>query len=345
MTKRKLTRQQAWRIEKIQGERAQRANKKESKISEHLESGELGPEQKGMIIAHFGTQVLVEGEDGVQLRCYMRANLGGLVTGDQVVWCTGVDGTGIVVAKGGRHSELQRPNSHGELKPVAANVDYMIIVVAPEPEAHRNLIDRYLVAAENSEIVPVLCLNKMDLIDDDNHAHFAQMVADYQAIGYTFILACTKIEEGLDDLKAFLKDKISVFVGQSGVGKSSIIQALLPDEDIRVGKLSEASRKGKHTTTTAHLFHFPSGGDLIDSPGIREFGLWHMDMDEVLYGFREFRPYLGHCKFRDCAHMEEPGCAIRKAHEEGKISDLRMFNFQQIVASLNDVNMRWNGGD
>ncbi len=340
MSKRKLNKQQTWRIQKIQGERASRANKKESQIHEDLEGGQLGPEQPGQVIAHFGTQVLVEGADMARTRCYMRTNLGGLVTGDNIVWRMGQEGHGVVVAKLERQSEIQRPNMYGELKSVAANIDYMVIVVAPEPHAHRNLIDRYLVAAEMSQIEPVLCLNKIDLLNEDNQAHFELLIQDYESIGYRFVQASAKQEDGLEALKGMLKDRISVFVGQSGVGKSSIIQTLLPDEDIRVGALSAQSRKGRHTTTTATLFHFPSGGDLIDSPGIREFGLWHMTAEEVLEGFPEFRDHIGRCKFRDCKHDAEPGCAIKHALESGVISPGRFASFQQIVQSLDDVVVR-----
>jgi len=340
MAKRKLNRRQAWRISKIQQERGDRANKKEDEIHHELEGGDLGPEQNGQVISHFGTQVLVEGGDGQQKRCYMRANLGGLVTGDKVAWRLGNNEQGVVVAKHDRQCELQRPNMYGELKSVAANIDYMVIVVAPEPHAHRGLIDRYLVAAEISGIEPVLCLNKIDLLNDENQQHFVQLVSDYQKIGYRFIQTSAITDGGLEDLKVLLKDRISVFVGQSGVGKSHIISTLLPDEDIRVGGLRAQSKTGRHTTTTATLFHFPSGGDLIDSPGIREFGLWHMDEAQVLEGFKEFKEFIGYCKFRDCKHLAEPGCAIKKALEDGHISEGRFNSFQQIVDSLGEVNIR-----
>lgn len=342
MAKRKLNKRQAWRINKIQQERNDRAHKKEDQIHHELEGGDLGPEQNGQVISHFGTQVLVEGSDGLQTRCYMRANLGGLVTGDNVTWRAGNE-QGVVVARHDRQCELQRPNMYGELKSVAANIDYMIIVVAPEPHAHRNLIDRYLVAAEVSGIEPILCLNKIDLLNDDNREHFETLVKDYQDIGYRFIQTSAITEGGLEALKVLLKDRISVFVGQSGVGKSHTVSTLLPDEDIRVGGLREQSKTGKHTTTTATLFHFPSGGDLIDSPGIREFGLWHMEEHEILEGFKEFQPFVGMCKFRDCKHQAEPGCAMKKALENNEISEGRFASFQQIVDSLDEVNVRGMG--
>jgi ribosome biogenesis GTPase len=339
MAKRKLNKRQAWRINKIQQERNERADKKEDTIHHELEGGDLGPEQNGQVISHFGTQVLIEAEDTTRMRCYMRANLGGLVTGDNVTWRPGNE-LGVVVARHDRQCELQRPNMYGELKSVAANIDYMVIVVAPEPHAHRNLIDRYLVAAEVSGIEPVLCLNKIDLVNDENRGHFEALIKDYEAIGYRFVQTSAITEGGLEDLKVLLKDRISVFVGQSGVGKSHIVSTLLPDEDIRVGGLRAQSKTGKHTTTTATLFHFPSGGDLIDSPGIREYGLWHMEEHEILEGFKEFQPFVGMCKFRDCKHQAEPKCAMKKALADGEISEGRFTSFQQIVASLDEVNVR-----
>jgi ribosome biogenesis GTPase len=139
------------------------------------------------------------------------------------------------------------------------------------------------------------------------------------------------------ELTDWLQNHTSVFVGQSGVGKSSLIRSILDDDTIRVGALSQNTRKGTHTTTTAKLFHLPGGGRLVDSPGIREFGLWHINENELLAGFIEFRPYIGYCKFRDCKHEQEPGCAIKAAFEAGEISESRMHSYQHILATLDDV--------
>ncbi len=339
MAKRKVSRRQVWRIEKIQAERSARASKRDAVINKQLEGGELGPEQHGLIIAHYGKQVDVEVQDGEDsgkvIRCHMRTHLGQLVTGDQVVWCQSPD-SGVVVAVEPRHSELKRPNNFGELKPVAANIDAILIVVAVEPYAHANLIDRYLVAAELSGIEPVIVLNKVDLLNDQNSARLNPLLEAYTNIGYQTIYASTHSQSGLDSLHQFLKGKTTVFVGQSGVGKSSLVNTLLPGVDIKVGELSEASRKGRHTTTTAHLFHIPEGGNLIDSPGIREFGLWHIEPEHLIDGFREFRPLIGLCKFRDCRHLEEPDCAFRKAVEEGKITQQRFDSYNQILQSMLD---------
>lgn len=339
MGKRKVNRRQAWRIDKIQSERAARAERKDALIEDQLEGGELGPEQHGLIISHFGRQVDVEALEGESkgeiLRCHLRTHLGQLVTGDRIIWRRSPD-SGVVVAALDRHSELLRPNNHGELKPVAANIDFIVIVIAVEPYAHANLIDRYLVAAEASDIEPVLLLNKADLLNDENRQRLEPLLEQYRSLGYRTLQASTASSHGLDELKALLADHISVFVGQSGVGKSSLINSLLPGADLRVGALSEQSRKGKHTTTTARLFHFPDGGDLIDSPGIREFGLWHMTEDQVLSGFRELADLQGHCRFRDCRHEQEPGCAFLEAVDNGSISEQRFNSYRQILNSMQD---------
>ncbi|MEM9255689.1 MAG: small ribosomal subunit biogenesis GTPase RsgA [Pseudomonadota bacterium] len=333
MSKRKLSRQQAWRVAKIQRERAERAARRDSVAEQALQSGKLGPEQEGVVIAHFGSQVAVETAPGKGQRCHLRANIEGLVTGDRVVWCAG-ETTGVVVARLERYSELCRLDSHNQLKPVAANIDRIGIVVAPQPYPQANLIDRYLVAAEASGIVPLIILNKTDLLQSDSKLadELAQLLAIYPTLGYELIRTCS--QEPGQTLQAALNQRTSVLVGQSGVGKSSLVNALVPDAELRVGGLSEQSRQGTHTTTTAHLLHLMAGGRLIDSPGIREFGLWHMDRRDVELGFREFAPFLGHCKFRDCQHAEEPGCAILSAVDRGLISPHRLDSYRQIVASL-----------
>ncbi|MCQ4271620.1 small ribosomal subunit biogenesis GTPase RsgA [Pseudomonas kuykendallii] len=341
MAKRQLNRRQSWRIEKVQEERAARAAKRESRALDELEGGDLGPEQTGLVIAHFGVQVEVEAEDGEirgqVFRCHLRANLPALVTGDRVVWRAGNQGNGVIVAQLPRNSELCRPDSRGQLKPVAANVDLIVIVFAPLPEPHANLIDRYLIAAEHAGIRPLLLLNKADLVDEQNGPRLNALLAVYRQLGYPLMEVSAHEGGGMEALQARLDGHVSVFVGQSGVGKSSLVNSLLPGVDTRVGGLSEVTGKGTHTTTTARLFHFPGGGELIDSPGIREFGLGHVSRDDVEAGFIEFADLLGTCRFRDCKHDREPGCALLKALEEGRIQPQRIASYRHIIASLPDA--------
>ncbi len=338
MAKRQLNRRQSWRIEKVHEERAARAAKRESRALDELEGGDLGPEQTGLVIAHFGVQVEVEAEQGEirgqVFRCHLRANLPALVTGDRVVWRAGNQGNGVIVAQLPRHSELCRPDNRGQLKPVAANVDLIVIVFAPLPEPHANLIDRYLIAAEHAGIRPLLLLNKADLVDEQNGQRLNALLAVYRQLGYPLMEVSAHEGGGMDALQARLDGQVSVFVGQSGVGKSSLVNSLLPGVETRVGGLSELTGKGTHTTTTARLFHFPGGGELIDSPGIREFGLGHVSREDVEAGFIEFAELLGRCRFRDCKHDREPGCALLQALHEGRIQPQRMASYRHIIASL-----------
>ncbi|PMR69283.1 small ribosomal subunit biogenesis GTPase RsgA [Halomonas heilongjiangensis] len=338
MSKRKLSRQQRWRIEKIQAERARRAEQLDARDADRLAAGEYGPEQPGRVIAHFGRTLDVgpEGE-GDAVRCHLRANLEGLVTGDRVIWRAARDGSGVVVARAERDNVLERPDARGQLKPVAANIDQILIVFAVEPAPHANLIDRYLVAAEATGIAPVLVLNKIDLLPEAG-GELRELLGRYEALGYPVVATTTARADGLTALLARLDGRTSVFVGQSGVGKSSLIDRLLPDEELRIGALSKDSRKGTHTTTTARLYRLPAsdGGELIDSPGIREFGLVHLDEQQVTEGFIEFRDHLGRCRFRDCRHRHEPGCALLAAVERGEIHPERFASYRRIVDTLDE---------
>ncbi|EKF75953.1 GTPase RsgA [Alcanivorax hongdengensis A-11-3] len=336
MAKRKLNRRQKWRIEKIQAEKRQRAAKRSAEL-ESLVADDLGDEQHGVITAHFGQQVQVEDADGESRRCHFRANLEQLVVGDRVIWQPPQsEGLGVVVAIDPRHSVLKRPDMYGNLKPVAANVEQMLVVFAPLPTPSSALLDRYLVAAELSGIAATLVINKADLIDETLRPRIDALVAMYRHLDYPVLEVSAHQRDGLTPLHQALAGKTSVFVGQSGVGKSSLVNAVLPEAALAVGDLSATSGLGQHTTVTARLFHLPEGGDLIDSPGIREFGLWHISEEELLHGYRELSDLAGHCKFRNCSHRNEPGCALLAAADDGSISEERLANFYQIADTLDE---------
>ncbi len=337
MAKRKLTRRQAWRIEKIQEERQQRATRRQARLDEDLDGQSLGPEQEGLVVASYGASLDVEDRAGHVHRCHLRQHLGIPVCGDRVVWQTAASGNGVVTAMQPRRTVLTRGTGEGEARPIAANLDRMGVVIATRPLSPDGLIDRYLVAAEFLGITPFLVLNKVDLLEADALRELETHLRLYHALGYDLTLASTHTAHGLDDLSASLSGHTSVLVGQSGVGKSSLVNSLIPDVEARTAALSEATGKGMHTTTTARLYHLAGGGSLIDSPGVREFALGHIPPEAVAPAFREFRPYLGHCRFRDCAHRDEPGCALQEAIAAGAIHPRRLASYHRILESQQEV--------
>ena len=341
VAKRRLSKQQKTRIEDKHAQINNNA-KSSGKTVTPPDDNNFGDEQNGWVISHYRARADVECPDtGDVIRCHLRANLPHIVTGDRVVWRRGLGeqtDTGIVEAIKERSSELCRPDSYGKMKLVGSNITRAIIVIAPEPEAHGSLIDRYIVVAEYLGLDVLLLVNKCDLLSEDNPT--LDLLKKYQKLGYHSLAISSKNDIGMPPLKQTLSEGCSIFVGQSGVGKSSIIQTLLPAEEIKVGELSDVARQGRHTTTHARLYHFPDGGDCIDSPGIREFGLWHLSPDDVLHGFSEFRPFIGQCKYRNCTHINDAHCAIAKAVESGDITQERYKSFTYIVRSLDDVTIQ-----
>ncbi len=332
MAKRRITEQQKRRIAGIQKKRRERAEKNIENRRHHLAEQGLGPEQPGQVITNFGQSLILEDDAGELHRCLSRQNLGAIVCGDRVIWQAAPAGEGVIVAVEPRQSLLQKPGFGGKLKAMAANIDQIVIVSAVKPEPNAYLIDRYLVAAESLPATPVILFNKIDLLDERNREGIEQLQQQYQSIGYRVIRASKTLDHGFDQLDEILKEKTSIMVGLSGVGKSSLIQHLLPEQDIRIGELSVASGAGPHTTTNSTLYRLPDGGNLIDSPGVRNFGLWHMSSEDMLHGFVELRPYIGQCKFSNCRHESEPDCAIRQALLDGKITEQRFASYRKMCA-------------
>jgi ribosome biogenesis GTPase len=290
------------------------------------------PTNSGLVLVNYGKSVLVEDDTGCLYRCVARRNLRQIVSGDRVRWEAVGAQEGVIVAIEPRRTILQRADGSDRTRVLAANIDQILIVAAPQPAHDVFLIDRYLVAAELAGATPLLVVNKSDLLDSWGADASTDDLMAYADIGYGILIMSARLTTGIDKLAQALVNRTSILVGQSGVGKSSLINCLLPERDILIGKLSDASGKGCHTTTTTTLYHLPHGGDLIDSPGVRDFRLGETAPADLARGFREFRPYLGLCRFQDCRHLSEPGCAIKEAMREGVISERRLASYTQLAS-------------
>jgi len=328
MARRRLSDQQRARIAKIQEERRQRAD---VHAEQALTAGD-GSQRTGRVIVRHGRSLLIRSADGASVHAMFRANLGEVVCGDKVVWQETANHEGVVVAVQPRDTALTRPAYDGQDKAIVANISQLVVVLAREPEPTGYLLDQYLVAAERIGVKGLICLNKADLLDAGQRADFHQRFAHYEKIGYPVIEISAKTEHGLDPLLERLRDQTSILVGQSGVGKSSLVNALIPRQNVLEGQLSDATGLGRHTTSAATLYQLESGGELIDSPGVRSFRLGELSRYELEHGFRDFLPYLGQCRFHNCAHLAEPGCAIRAAVENGSIAAQRLESYRQIAA-------------
>ncbi len=331
MAGRRLSQQQRGRIGQLQEQRRQR-------LAQEEPEGEVkGAERAGEVVVRYGHHFIVAAEERELLRCRSRANIGHPVCGDRVVWQQSADDEGVIVALLPRSSVLARPDFSGREKPLAANIDQLIILIAPQPEPVDYLIDQYLLSAEVMGVNPTLAINKIDLLGEGEAAFLARY-AHYLQIGYPLITVSARLEHGLDPLRASLQGHTGILVGQSGVGKSSLINALLPDLEVQVGRLSAATGQGCHTTSATTLYQLPAGGRLIDSPGVRSFRLLGLTREQLAWGFREFRHYLGSCRFANCRHDQEPGCALKEAVAAGEIHPARLQNFLHMMREQSDGN-------
>ncbi len=280
----------------------------------------------GLVIAHLGQGIAVETAEGIML-CQTLRKLDTVVVGDQVLLSITGPEQGRIEEILPRRSVLQRPSRGDQVRPVAANLDTIFVVFATEPVCDFLLLDQYLAICENCNINAALVFNKIDL---PYPAEMLQELKYYQSLGYTLHSVSAHQQIGMAELLDSLRAKTSMFTGQSGVGKSSLSKALLPNRDLKINSVSAITRHGRHTTTAATLYHLPGGGDLIDSPGVAIFGLAGLSEAQLARGYREFQPYLGLCRFNDCHHVTDKDCAIRAAAESGVIPLSRYRRFLKL---------------
>ncbi|EXJ14160.1 ribosome small subunit-dependent GTPase A [Imhoffiella purpurea] len=329
MPKRRLSERQIERIRTIQERRRERlATRADAALAEFDAHSEP---MEGRVVVRHGANLAVEDGKGRIHHCLSRQNIGHPVCGDLVVWQSTGEDQGVVTAIQPRATVLSRPDFNGRDKPLAANLSQLVILIAPEPEPSGYLVDQYLVAAELIGVQPLIVGNKMDLLGADARAIFTRRFSHYPDIGYEIHWVSMRDPETLASLIARLGRETSILVGQSGVGKSSLVKTLLPDREIQIGRLSKATGLGRHTTSAATCYRLNGGGFLIDSPGVRSFRLGAIDREGLQRGFREFAPFLGRCRFADCHHAHEPDCAIREAVESGSIAPERLANFHHLL--------------
>jgi ribosome biogenesis GTPase len=247
------------------------------------------------------------------------------------------ESSAIITAIHDRRNYINRqsPSHRHQHHIVAANVDQSLMVVTlKEPRTSQGFIDRFLVTSEAYHVPAVLLFNKADLYRNKEEERFEEWKIMYEAIGYRIFRMSVHTGEGLEEVKALLQGKISLLSGHSGVGKSSFLNALYPEWQLKTQNVSGWSGKGTHTTTFAEMFDLPDGGRVIDTPGMREFGLVDITRQELSGYFPEMRALAGQCQFNDCLHLEEPGCSVKQAVKEGRISADRYVSYCAILATI-----------
>ena len=304
--------------------------------------------RRAVVLSGTGGVWQVRTEDGETLDVPMRGRLKKLddslklTVGDDVTVEAGSDGDSWAIAEIlPRRSQLARRmpgGGHGE-RIVAANVDQvMIVFAAANPEPHVRMLDRFLVIAEGNALDARIVINKIDLVDE---AETRKRFSDYLRAGYQMHFTSFKKQIGLTELHDALAGRTSVLSGPSGVGKSSLLNGMYPGLNLRVGEISESVNKGRHTTVGGLMHPLPDGGYVVDTPGLREVGMWGMPSADLDSCFPEFRPYLDGCRFGDCTHLIEPDCAVRAAVESGEVSSERYDSYAKLRGELEDTEKKW----
>ncbi len=317
--------------------------------SEGNNAGSDGPQRDidvskcltGRVLSSAGLHTVVRCADGRRFECSIRKVLRAMsrdersivVTGDEVLFQETNLGKGVIERVNPRRGVLARGSQRHE-HIIVSNIDQIVVVVsAGEPTLKPHLVDRFLVSAAKGDVGAVICINKIDLIDP---ADLQTLCGIYGQLGNEVILVSAERRLGLDRLRAVLRNRQSVIAGQSGVGKSSLLNSIQPGLSLRIGEVSDWTKKGKHTTRNADLFELNFGGWVVDTPGIRQMELWDVLPEELEGFFVEFRPFVRFCKFPNCSHVHETGCGVRAAATRGLISTMRFESYCKLVLGDGD---------
>jgi ribosome biogenesis GTPase / thiamine phosphate phosphatase len=288
----------------------------------------------GTVTIDLGREFVVEGADFTPYACTRKGKKHDVACGDEVEIRLTNERQGVIEKVLERRNLLYR-SDQWKTKSLAANIDQAVIIVAPKPSYSETFLNLTLVACEAAGVPVVIVVNKQDLPE---HAAAMAALANYKSIGYPLVPMSAKID--IEPIIAYLTGKVSLLVGQSGMGKSRMVNGILMDQRAREGELSEALDSGKHTTTFTRLYrasNWGRGTAIIDSPGFQSFGLFHLSEAQMAAAMPEFRPFLGTCKFNNCAHIDEPGCVVRAACEQGSITQARLAFYQALVMEHRDL--------
>ncbi len=308
-----------------------------NRAAEHASSS-----QPGRVVANYGKRLLVEDAAGVRHPCRPKGRRLRAVCGDRVRWTAGAgDEPGVVTGIEPRTTELTRPDQRGRTEVLAANVTLVAAVMAPRPAPDPFLVDRYLAAAALMGARGFLVINKTDLLDDAERDELAALETQFAAAGYDVVRCSAKSGDGVDALADKLVGETGILVGHSGVGKSSLYNRLVPDHDAATAALSAATGEGRHTTTASVLHRLPGGGELIDSPGVRDYAPADVEPRRVADGFAEFGRHAAQCRFTDCMHLKEPGCGVKTAVGNGDIAQRRYESYRRLVRLMERLAPRY----